>query len=75
MNGAVGWVVMAIYILIWDIMSKETLSSAFYRALESPLHRWWVIFIWVVITLHLFKLVPKKYDLIDILINFVKDNL
>ncbi len=72
MNGNVGWLVMLIYIVAWDMLAPETLSDAFYKAFSSPLHKWWVILVWVVITLHLFKLIPKKYDLIHIITDLIR---
>jgi len=70
--GGVGWLIMLIYIVAWDCMADETLSDAFYRAVQHPFHKWWVIFVWVVITLHLFKLIPKRYDLVHIVTDWVK---
>ena len=72
MNGNVGWLIMLVYIIAWDILAPETLSDAFYKAFQHPFHKWWLIVVWVVITLHLFKLVPKRYDLIHIVTDWVK---
>ena len=72
MNGSVGWLVMLIYIVAWDCLASETLSDAFYKAIEHPFHKWWVITVWVAITLHLFKLIPKRYDLVHIVTDMVK---
>lgn len=75
MSGNVGWLVMFCYIVAWDIYAPETLSDAFYNAFQHPLHKWWVIAVWAVITLHLFKLIPKKYDLIHIVTDLIKELL
>lgn len=72
MNGSVGWLIMLVYIVVWDMKADETLSDAFYRAFENPFHKWWVIAVWLIITLHLFKLVPKKYDMVHIITDWVK---
>ena len=70
--GSVGWLIMLIYIVTWDCMASETLSDAFYKAVQHPFHKWWVILVWVVITLHLFKLISKRYDLVHIVTDWVK---
>jgi hypothetical protein len=65
-HGSKLWLGLAGYIVAVDghaaIRGKETLSTAFFRAIRHPLHRPWVVGAWVYITLHLFKLIPDRFD-------------
>lgn len=72
MKGGWGWLGLTLYIILWDYFSADTLSSAFYRAVTHPIQRWFVIFIWSIVTLHLFKLIPKRYDLIWLIVHWLK---
>jgi hypothetical protein len=72
MKGGWGWLGLTIYIILWDFFATDTLSSAFYRAVSHPIQRWFVITIWAVITLHLFKLIPKRFDLIWLIVQGLK---
>jgi len=53
-RGEVGWVILAMYIVVWDWVNHESLSIAFGRALHDPTWRVLLIVIWSGITVHLF---------------------
>lgn len=65
-SGTLAWAGLAAYVLAWDCYAltrkKETLTSAFERAITHPIARLPVALLWGVTTLHLFRLMPKKYD-------------
>lgn len=56
--GAIGWVCLAGFVLAWDVLSPETLSTVFGRHRKHPL----VVAAWAVTTAHLFGVLPKRYD-------------
>lgn len=60
LRGDHGWVAIAAFVTLWDIFAPETLSRAFWRAIEHPVHRWWVLAIWAHVTAHLFLKKPAK---------------
>lgn len=65
-EGDKAWILLACYVVTWDMVAllgdKETLSSSFARALDSPVRRWPTIAAWGYLTAHLFKAIPEKYD-------------
>ena len=65
-TGDRAWVGLAAYIIAYDVFAgltkRETLSMSFARALDAPVRRWPTIVMWVYITAHLFRLVPRRYD-------------
>lgn len=65
-SGTRAWLFLALYITGYDIYAsltgRETLSSAFWRAVQHPKNRWGVIALWAYITCHLFHAIPDKYD-------------
>jgi hypothetical protein len=61
-KGDIGWVGLALYIVVWDRYAPETLSKAFERALCHPKGRPLVLLAWSVTTAHLFKAIPPKLD-------------
>lgn len=65
-EGGLAWVGLVLYIVCYDCWAasqgRETLSTAFYRALRHPVRRWPVIVAWSYITGHLFKLIPEYAD-------------
>lgn len=64
-RGAAAWIGLVLYVAAYDIAaylrSWETLSQAYARALEDH-RRWPVVIIWVYLTAHLWKVIPRRYD-------------
>lgn len=64
--GHVAWLGLIAYVTAYDIIALRknvtTLSTAFYRLSRRRYSSPVVIMLWVVLTAHLFRLVPKKYD-------------
>lgn len=60
------WAGMAGYIVTTDLFAamtgRETLTSAFAKGIHHPIHRPWVMGLWIFITAHLFSLIPKRWD-------------
>lgn len=65
-HGSKLWIGLAFYIAIADAQAaarhKETMSMAFWRAVQQPRHRPWVTAVWVYVTLHLYHRIPDRYD-------------
>lgn len=65
-SGTKAWAGLALYIAAWDLYAvkcgKETLSQAFYGALNHPVRRWRVVLLWTYATAHLFKWIPDRWD-------------
>lgn len=65
-DGQRAWLGLVLYIMCYDIWAarsgRETLSMAFYEAIQHPARRWPTIAIWSFITAHLFKFIPDNYD-------------
>lgn len=59
-SGRYGWLAIVAFVCAWDWFCEDTLSDAFDRAAHK--HRTIVVALWVVLTLHLFQLLPKRYD-------------
>ena len=55
-KGKYGWLGLAIYVLLWDNLVQETLSDAYWRAVEKK--QWWVVAIWAALISHLFFRTP-----------------
>jgi hypothetical protein len=55
-TGATGWAVIVVFVAAWDYTAPETLSAAFARAHPAK------VVVWGILTAHLFKAVPRKYD-------------
>lgn len=74
-SGTLAWTGLATYVFVWDFyaltQNKETLTRAFERAIEHPVARWPVALLWGVTTLHLFRLIPKKYDPFHVITKWV----
>lgn len=55
--GSKAWVILVSYVLGYDIWAirghHETLSGAFWRALNHPQKRWVVLIAWAITTKHL----------------------
>lgn len=60
------WSGLVLYVVLYDIFAgltgRETLSSSFYRALGHPTHRYPLITVYSYLTLHLFHLIPDRFD-------------
>ena len=65
-HGVLAWLALTAYVTTYDVWAartgRETLSSAFYRAVKHPRGRWPVLAVWAYLTAHLFKLVPDRLD-------------
>ena len=65
-EGDRAWVGLACYIVAYDILAvatgRETLSQSYARALDHPLRRWPTTLVWVYLTAHLFRLIPRRLD-------------
>lgn len=59
-RGDFGWLLLAVYVYLWDRYASETLSRAFWRGVEHPVHRWWVVAAWMWVTAHLLLKRPAK---------------
>lgn len=57
-----GWLGLAAYVTLWDLLASETLSAGFADAVKHPRRRWQVVAAWVFITAHLFSILPAKAD-------------
>lgn len=65
MKGDKGWIGLAIGISVFDAIAEETMSEAFWRALQNPKKCFVPIACWAVVTLHLFRpwtRIPRKFD-------------
>ena len=66
-EGDKAWIGLAGYVVAYDawamITGRETLTSSFYRALDSPIRRWPTVMAWGYLTGHLFGAIPRRYDL------------
>lgn len=60
LRGEHGWIGLAAFILLWDRYAPETLSKAFWRALEHPTRRPIVLLAWGWVTSHLILKRPAK---------------
>jgi len=64
--GHLAWVGLIAYITIYDVLALRkgvtTLSTAFYRLSRRRYSSPAVLLIWAVLTGHLFRIIPKKYD-------------
>lgn len=64
--GTRAWVGLALYVSAYDIWAAttrhETLSMAFYKAIQHPVKRFPTIVVWATLTAHLFKFIPDRYD-------------
>lgn len=65
-HGSKLWLGLVLYIAVVDSHAaatrRETMSSAFWRAMKHPYHRPWVTFAWVYVTAHLYHAIPDKWD-------------
>ncbi len=65
--GAAAWAGLATYVTVYDLIAmrkqKSTLSAAFYSFSSSKIGRPTLVLFWFYLTAHLFRWIPKKYDL------------
>lgn len=65
-NGTKAWIGLTAYVVAYDgwaaLKKKETLSQAFYQAVQHPVKRWQVGVLWTYLTCHLFHLIPERFD-------------
>ena len=65
-EGDAAWAGLAAYVIAYDawaiLTGRETLSASYYRAVQHPLRRWPTLIVWVLLTLHLFHLIPERFD-------------
>lgn len=59
-KGEHGWLTIGAFVITWDILAQETLSSAFSRGLEH--HRAAILGGMVITCLHLLDLLPDPID-------------
>lgn len=71
--GTIGWVGLAAYVIAWDILAPETLSSAVDRALEHPSMKYVAWGIGGVVSGHLFNVIPPALDPIQRVGDYVAD--
>ena len=66
-EGQYAWIVLAFYIITYDIIAitkgKRTLSTAFYTATNRMSRKIVLATFWAYLTAHLFRWLPKEYDL------------
>ena len=66
-EGQYAWIVLALYIITYDIIAitkgKRTLSTAFYTATNRMSRKIILATFWAYLTAHLFRWLPKEYDL------------
>ena len=66
-EGHYAWLVLALYIITYDIIAitkgKRTLSTAFYTATNRMARKIFLATFWAYLTAHLFRWLPKEYDL------------
>ena len=66
-EGQYAWIVLALYIITYDILAitkgKRTLSTAFYTATNRMSRKIVLATFWAYLTAHLFRWLPKEYDL------------
>ena len=73
--GTIGWAGLAAYVIAWDILAPETLSSAVDRALDHNVMKYLAFATGGIISAHLFNIVPERYDPIQQSANFVARKL
>lgn len=66
--GGVAWLVLAVYVAAYDMIAlrsnkHSTLSATFYRFSSGKMGRPTLILFWFYLTSHLFRWIPKKYDI------------
>lgn len=66
-GGSTAWAGLVLYVIFYDTIAikhnKSTLSAAFYKFSASKVGRPALTLFWFYLTSHLFRWIPKKYDL------------
>ncbi len=66
-EGQYAWLGLVAYVVAYDVVAllkdKRTLSGAFYSATTTKIGRVLLALLWGYLTAHLFRLLPKRYDL------------
>ena len=61
-----GWAGLIVYVVGFDFWAwrrgSKTLSASFEDAQGSLGGRWWTIVVWVYLTVHLHRVLPKRFD-------------
>jgi hypothetical protein len=60
--GTAGWLGVATGVLAWDLFAPETLTDAFGRARSTPEGRFITTAVWLLLTGHLFGILPSWAD-------------
>lgn len=70
-HGEMAWGLLACYVIAYDLIALKrkysTLSFAFYRASRHKRGRFLLVAFWFYLSLHLFRALPKKWDIFRIL--------
>lgn len=65
-HGEAAWVGLALYVIGYDVYAiksgRSTLSAAFFSGFSHKVGRFGVIVAWVMLTGHLFRVIPKRFD-------------
>lgn len=59
--GTKGWIGCALYVLAFDSLSNETMSTSFRDAVKHPRRRWHLLVAWTLLTLHL---TTERFDVL-----------
>lgn len=66
-SGSFGWAGLVGYVVLFDVLAVvlggQTLSSAFYQASTKVRRRVFLFGVWGYLTAHLFRWLPKRWDL------------
>lgn len=65
-RGSTGWLLTAGVVLAWDFTAPETMSESFRSAVTTPQGRAAAIITWAYLTAHLFEVIPRERDPLDI---------
>lgn len=67
-EGHYAWLGLVAYVIAYDVIAiikgKRTLSNAFYTATNQKRTKLALIVLWGYLTAHLFRWLPKEYDLL-----------
>lgn len=60
--GTAGWLATAAVVLAAELLDEKTMSTGFREYSADPIGRYVVVSGWVLLSAHLFGLIPPKYD-------------